>query len=294
MQFAGSHAGHEEILALARGERLRLHPARLPRMHEGPWQPCFDFWTGEAQPRETSDLVHDKDGWHQISVAAKTREGPFSSLTEVIVASNRRGENRAWCIWWRGHPAQAAWMRHPRVSGQVRDLVAQFETVGHQADIKDLTEAESMRSDGSWQCAGGAVFAAWLADQMGLERELQVGLYWHPSWKSLARRVGQSVAECHDERGKWDEAHGRRPLDEHHHWVRLRDPESGHWWLLDPNAEVRGEARLQSEHARYEADPAEERWSGIGPGTDVQAYMHKHEAVADLWRELQPALPIEL
>lgn len=178
---------------------------------------------------------------------------------------------------------------------KILELIEQFEAVGRELDRNEEWNGTGRLMERVWTCDAGAVFAAWLADELGIERELQVGLYWHKNWKSLGRSLGQSVKECQEERGKWDEVHQRVPLDEHHHWVKLTDSESGETWIFDPNGEARGEARVHGTSAAYEADDFEGKWSGIDSTTDVQSYMQRnHERVLQAWREIYKAEAVSL
>lgn len=85
--------------------------------------------------------------------------------------------------------------------------------------------------DGVWTCDGGAAFGAWLCDQLGIERRLRSGFYWHPTIESYNETMGYE--EDSDDWAEW--------RDEAHCWVEI-DRSYG-TVILDPNGERLPEPR---------------------------------------------------
>lgn len=79
--------------------------------------------------------------------------------------------------------------------------------------------------DGIWSCEEGAVVLAWLCDQLGIERELRSGVYWHPDIESYNVTMGY-------EPGSLNWAEWR---DEVHCWVEVERPYGT--VLIDSNPE---------------------------------------------------------
>jgi hypothetical protein len=295
LDFSGYLASEEEIVGLAKGVKMSLPKANLAKVAEGRGPTRFGDWGGQSEKEEVVEMVKNGAGWWRCAPKAKLREGPFASLEEAAATSSERVENLAWRMWWKPGTKQEEWLTYPVLSKKIREMVAQFEAVGRELDRNEEWSGTGRLMERVWTCDAGAVFAACLADELGIERELQVGLYWHKSWKSLGKSLGQSVEECQEERGKWDEVHQRTPLDEHHHWVKLTDGESGQVWIFDPNGEARGEARVHGESVTYETDDREAKWSGISSTTDVRSYMLcNHKRVMEIWQTLRPDLEINL
>lgn len=89
----------------------------------------------------------------------------------------------------------------------------------------ELFESLCPEPDGVWSCDGGAAFAAWLCDQLGFERRLRSGFFWHPSEESYNETMG--YAEGSEDWATW--------RDEAHCWVEVDRPYGT--VLLDPNSE---------------------------------------------------------
>lgn len=132
-------------------------------------------------------------------------------------------------------------------------LLQIFEVIG-----KRLRSYNWTVGPGDWTCDGGTLALGFLADMLALEHKIQVGLYWHVRAETLAAIRGESVEEVR-----------KQPMDEHHHWLEVKGPK-GEWWRIDPNAEVRGESRLQKMGPQdaYEPRPDLEYW--LGPQTDTR------------------------
>lgn len=140
--------------------------------------------------------------------------------------------------------------------------------------LRELAAAEGAISSAEhWPCDFGAAAALLLAERAGLPAGIGFGFYWHPNLRAYCQAIGETY-----DPGLW-RVPPEAPCEEHHYWLQLDDPKAG-TVLVDANAELRGEPRVQrladaqkelagSRLPRYQDAWESSRWSMIADDDDL-------------------------
>ncbi len=113
------------------------------------------------------------------------------------------------------------------------------------AVYRDTPNRRSMWiADDTFTCDGGALATKLVADRLGIDSTLHVGLYWHSDPELRADIIGFNQFDHSVDEWNTVLESVQDQMDEHHHWATVRASD-GVEYVIDPNGPVRGEPHVQ-------------------------------------------------